>query len=71
MRALIEADLDFDARDVDGYPLLYHAIVHPGGLNMVDSLVEAGVDASARDGQGYPLLYHAIQEGGTTLCSPS
>ena len=52
--------MDVNVEDADGNPLLYHAIQHPRGLNIVDSLIRGGADASSRDVEGNPLLYHAI-----------
>ena len=60
VEALTEAGADVNAKDMEGNPLLYHAIALPRGLNVVDSLIEADVDVNARDIEGNPLLYHAI-----------
>ena len=68
VESLIEGGANVDAKDSEGNPLLYHAIVHPRGLNVVESLIEGGVDVDAKDNEGNPLLYHAIiHEGGYNL----
>ena len=63
LRCVIEAGANVNARDVNGYPMLFWAITDgDNAAGLVRTLVEAGADVNVRDDR-YPMLFWAIIEG--------
>ena len=61
VRELLAAGADPDARDDDGRPPLFSAVLG-GSLGLMGLLFESGADVNARDDHGWTALHFAAQE---------
>ena len=63
MRCVIRFGADVNARDDNGRPMLFWAIIdNDAPIELVRILLEAGADVNARDDNNRSMLYWAIIE---------
>ena len=60
VQCVVDEGANVDAKDSDGYPMLYWAITRNKPVEISRILVDAGANVDAKDSDGYPMLYWAI-----------